>query len=106
MKVVKGMGLAICTALLLTAIVGAGSASAAQFRVDEYPTSLSSTPTGEHVMMADKMKVRCLSATMAGTITGASTVLALAPTYGSGCKINGLNASFNPKSCSYQLDLA
>jgi hypothetical protein len=102
MKTVKTTGLAICMALLLTAIAGAGSASAAQFRAEEYPTSVTGTQT-----VAPKFTTwekgptwTCSSMTTTGTITVASTTLSLTPTF-SGCSFFGSAAAVKVNSCKF-----
>lgn len=82
MKTAKALGLAICSALVLTAMVGASAASAQQFRAEEYPaTATGQTSTFKFTTWEKGPTWTCTSATGNGTIAAASTTLSLTPTF-------------------------
>jgi len=102
MKQLKIGGLAIVMALAMTAVLGISSASAAQFRAEEYPTSVTGTQT-----VAPKFTTwekgpswTCSSMTATGTIAAASTTLSLVPTF-TGCQAFGQAATVKMNACSF-----
>jgi hypothetical protein len=99
---IRHLGLAVLAAAALTALLGAGTASAAQFRAEEYPTTVTGTQT-----VAQKFTTwekgptwTCSNVTTVGTISAASTTLSLAPTF-TGCAFAGQAASVKMNTCKY-----
>jgi hypothetical protein len=92
-------------AIVLTMLLGAGSASAAQFRAPSYPVSLSGEALAIPAMeMTTATGIsKCATMTLSGTATGASSSISVTPSY-SGCKAFGVKASLNMNSCSYVLN--
>ena len=97
MKSVKIMGLTI----ILTALLGAASASASQFRAEEYPTPVTSEQAVQQKFKTPlNIVIKCNTATTSGVLSEASSATTLTPAY-SGCKIAGNAATASANSCKY-----
>jgi hypothetical protein len=104
MKRIKSTGLAAAMALTLVAVLGAASASATQFRAEEYPTAATASGAGaEQKVTLGALKGQCKTATASGTISAPSSALTLTPSFSS-CKVNGINATVKFNSCAYVLN--
>jgi hypothetical protein len=102
-KRVKPVGIAILAAMALTALLGTASASASQFRAEEYPATISSVQVVQQkykVGSAANIAVKCDSATASGTLAASSSSITLTPAY-SGCQVAGQFATANANSCKY-----
>lgn len=100
MKRIKTTGLTVALALALTALLGAASASASQFRAEEYPTTASATQGGTHTITVPQAKAKCETATASGTMSEASSALTLTPAYQK-CVFMGVSATVSANSCNY-----
>lgn len=101
MKSVKPTGVVICMALLLTAIAGASTASAAQFRAEKYPATATGGLNGSIYEFATSgMDWKCISSTLTGTISAASTTFAAVPSF-SNCQFGGFAHATKLNSCSF-----
>lgn len=89
-------------ALALTAMLGASSASAAQFKAEEYPVSFNGSAATTQIISTNTGKMKCLQGTFLGSEAAASSSLALAPGYGS-CAFAGLQMGFNSNGCKFVL---
>jgi hypothetical protein len=99
----KTVGLAIAMALTLTALLGVTSASASQFRAEEYPTSFNGAQgVQQKLTTGSGFVAKCSTATTSGTSSAASSALTLTPAF-SGCKYGGLDATTSVNSCKYAL---
>lgn len=78
------IGLVIAMAMALTAVVGAASASAAQFRAEEYISGVTGTQTATQKFKLKNTEISCTTATSSGAIFGPSTTLTVTPSF-SGC---------------------
>jgi hypothetical protein len=101
-KLIKTAGLAVVTALALAAL-GAGSASASQFRAEEYPTTVAGTQVVlQKFKTGGGLVAKCAVASTAGTESEASSALTVTPSY-SECTVGGLGATLKANSCNYVL---
>jgi hypothetical protein len=105
MKLIKTTGLVIAMAMALTALLGAASASASQFRAEEYPATATGTQgstagTVQKFKTASGIVIECETATTAGTMSEASSTLTLTPTY-SKCTLSGQAATASVNTCKY-----
>lgn len=104
MKLGKTMGLAILMALTMTALLGANSASASQFRAQEYSTSANGAQGVQNRFKTTPTSsgIGCGTATATGTIAEASSTLTLTPAFSS-CSYVGFGAPASVNSCKYVL---
>lgn len=106
MKRIKSIGLAIAMALALTAMLGAASASAAQFRAEEYPTSVTGTQGVKQKLTTTfsnknpQYPINCTTATGTATVSEPSFTLTLTPSF-SGCQAYNAVATVNTHGCKY-----
>ena len=101
MKQIKTVGLTIAMVLALTALLGATSASASQFRAEEYPTSLTGAQSGTHKFTLSKLlSLSCDTATLSGAVSEASSAVTLTPAY-SQCKTLYGPSTVVVNSCKY-----
>jgi hypothetical protein len=105
MRSIRSMGLALALALTITAAVGVGAASAAEFRAQSYPQALSGEASGSPAVEFKTASgtVKCTGVAISGTASGASSSIAVTPTYSS-CKTFGTGATFAANSCQYGLN--
>jgi hypothetical protein len=99
---IKHLGFAVLAAMALTALLGAGTASASQFRAEEYPTSVTATQSGQHIFKLTGKNLICDSVTMSGTFAKASNTANLTPVFKT-CKLAGTAATVTTKSCTFVL---
>lgn len=100
MRSVKTTGI-ICMALLLTAIAGASTASAAQFRAEKYPaTATGGLNGGIYNFTTSGPSWKCVSSTLTGTISAPSTTFAAVPAF-SNCQFGGFSFATKLNSCSF-----
>jgi hypothetical protein len=93
------IGLALFAALALTAVAGAATASASQFRAQQYPATITGTQgTPQKLVLNGATTIKCSNPTATATATTASSTLDLTPTY-SGCTLGGLAATITPNGC-------
>lgn len=102
MKNIKSASLAAATALALTALLGVASASASQFRAEAYPATVTGSQGKVHEITVSTGVIKCATATVAGTLPGASSTATLTPAFTS-CKAFGVKATSAVNSCSYVL---
>jgi hypothetical protein len=103
-KVPKMIGIVAIAAIAMTVLGGAGTASASQFRAEEYPVSISgeAASTLNQVIETHAGKAQCKMAPT-GNLSAASSSLTISPNY-SGCRAFGFfNATVVMNSCSYVL---
>jgi hypothetical protein len=97
----KFLGLALVAVLAMSA-VGAGAASADEFKAESAPLTLTAKqgePTDTFSTHAGNVK--CTTATYKGTqATTSATTIRVAPTY-SGCTFVGLNSTITTNGCEY-----
>lgn len=104
MKRIKTVGLAAVAALALCLATGASAASAAEFRAEDYPASVSGSQVETLALSTHAGNVQCQTVDLSGTAAEASSSLELAATFGK-CKAFGfLQASIDMNSCSYVLE--
>lgn len=103
MKRIKTVGLIIGAALALTAL-GASSATAAQFRAEEYPTTVAGAQITEFALGTNgtksPIKTKCSKVTFAGVESEASSAMTVTPTL-SGCKTAGVSSTPSVNSCYF-----
>ena len=104
MNRIKTMGLVVVAALALTALLGAASASASQFRAEGYPTAIAGTQgTAQKLVFGPGGAVsKCSTIATSGTASAASSALSQATTY-KGCTLGGLSATVSANSCTSTL---
>lgn len=101
MKRIRIAGIAGAMALALIALLGVTSASASQFRAEEYPSTVNGTQgVQQKFKVSAGANIFCSTATATGTLSAASTSLTMTPTY-SGCQAYGLNTTPSVGSCKY-----
>jgi hypothetical protein len=103
MKRAKALGLSVAMMLTLTALLAASSASAAQFKAEEYPVSFSGETLTKPTITTNTGTYKCESATYTGAASEALSTLALAPVFGE-CAFITLIATFEAHSCSFVLN--
>lgn len=96
MKVLKAFGLAVLTALALTAFSGAASASPSFFVADDYPAALTGEATGETGKMNLYYSTGCVSPKLTGTLSKASETLSPSSGFCNLVKMNGCGLVFHP----------
>lgn len=102
----KGVTLA-CVALVALAVLGAGSASAAELKAETYPTTLKGVQVGEHAFKFENnaKELKCPTGTFEWEMTMARTVFALIPNYGKEeagkCTFAGLAATVKRNGCIF-----
>lgn len=101
MKRLKVLGAGVIMTLALTALLGASSASASQFRSEIYPVAVSGEQVASQKITTSGGITKCSTATLAGSVTAASSALSVTPTY-SGCKAFGQEGvTIKLNSCHY-----
>lgn len=100
MKRIKNLSLGVVAAMALTASMAAASASATQFRAEEYPAMVSGAQVTSQIITTKAGSIKCAAHTTSGTMAGASSSLTVTPAP-TGCKLAGINVPVNAKSCSY-----
>ncbi|HMJ71911.1 MAG TPA: hypothetical protein VK471_00955 [Solirubrobacterales bacterium] len=104
MRLTKLMGLAIGMAMLITAVAGATSASAAQFRAEEYPTSLKGTQTSTYKLKAgNNASLQCSTVNETATLSAPASSVTMTPEL-KVCQFAGTNATVTINSCQYVLN--
>jgi hypothetical protein len=102
-KTTKRMSSAVFMAVAITALLGAASASASQFRAETYPATISGAQvTIQKMTTGVGGTAKCSTATVSGSLSAASGALTLTPVY-AGCKVYGVSATVNVNSCGYTL---
>jgi hypothetical protein len=101
-RLIRHLGFAVLAAMVLTAVAGAGTASATQFRSEAYPTTLNATQTTQHKLKVVSGTVQCTTANMTGTLSAASSSASLTPEMKS-CTAFGLSGVPVVNSCKYLL---
>jgi hypothetical protein len=102
-KRIKILGLAVVAAMALSAVAGAASASATQFRAEEYPTTVNGTQTSiQKLTKPGGNSFSCSTVNTTGTLSAAAKTVTVTPEMKS-CTYAGLNATVNPNSCKYVL---
>ena len=105
MRNLKALGLALVAAFAMSAVV-ASAASAAEFRAESTPVTLTGAQEGQDVFETDAGEVECTEATYHGTqsVSPAASV-EVAPTY-SGCSaLFGTPAEVIPNGCKYRFKI-
>ena len=103
MRRTRYLGFAVLAAAALTMLLGAGTASATQFRAEEYPTTLNGTQSVTHTFTTVSGTVKCQTANTSGTLSAASSSVSLTPEMKS-CIAFGLVATPVLNSCKYVLN--
>jgi hypothetical protein len=99
-KPIKTLGLAALMALALTALLGTASASASQFRAEEYPVALNGTQITQQKLKTAGSSLFCNPTTMSGSLPAASNTITLTPEF-KACSYYGLQATATVNSCKY-----
>lgn len=74
MKRIKNLGLAVFTALALTAVLGVAGASASEFTSESYPSTLTSSPS-THTLKFNIGNMECEAPSLEGSLAAQSTTI-------------------------------
>jgi hypothetical protein len=104
MKRFNAGGIVSLGLLILIGALGVSSASASQFRSEEYPAQFKGEQSeSARISLQTKAgKVKCSGLTFSGSETVASSALSVTPSY-SGCTFVGLNTTAKVNSCHFVL---
>lgn len=100
MKSIRALGLGAIIALTITALAGAATASASQFRTDSYPVAISGQQATQNVIKTKTGSIKCTTVVQFGTLASASSSVSFAPEF-AGCTAFGAAATISANSCSY-----
>ena len=100
MNRIKTTSLAIAMALALAALLGVASASASQFRAEEYPTTLNGTAGTKHKLTTAAGGLNCSIVNTTGTLSAASSTVTFTPEFNN-CFYQGLKTTPKVNSCKY-----
>ncbi len=87
-------------AFALAALLGAGSASASQFRSEAYPATLSGSQTSQQLITVSSGSIKCNTVTLSGQLASATSTMPVTPKF-SGCGAFGVKATVSANSCQY-----
>jgi hypothetical protein len=87
-------------ALIAIGAVGATSAQAGEFTAGEYPATITGQNVGIHELTTELGVMEC-EVKFHGELAAASEDLTLAPAYGTGCVIGGLEVHVDMNGCDY-----
>ena len=97
----KTLGLVLASVFAMSAI-GASAASAADFRSEVHPQSVSGTQTTSHVFTTDAGTVTCKKATFSGTTSGTTaSTQTLTPEYDECTAFGFVNVPIHENGCGY-----
>lgn len=101
MRRIRHVGFAVLAAMALTALLGVGTASATQFRAEEYPTTLNGKQTTTYKMKTQMGGgLACASVKTNGSLSAASSSVTLTPEL-KGCVWAGIAAMPIVNSCNF-----
>jgi hypothetical protein len=96
----KLFGLAVLAVLAIGALPATG-AQAGQFTAAEFPATITGqNVAGEHFLKTDLGVLVC-SVTFHGNLEAASETLTIGPSYGTGCKIAGIEVHVTNNGCDF-----